>query len=220
MTINIRDIQHYMYCPRRFALMRINEDWAENVFVVRANIMHENVHSGRHNVKSTSKIEKSSVAIYNDELDIYGVADCVEFEKSEKGTAVEKLGGNYIVRLVEYKPTQPRDGAIRETDAIQVFAQKLCADYVWHCRSEGWLYYSDTRKRVRLPFEEEYDRYYGLLTGLLGEMRACIDSGLIPPKRSGQQCGGCSIENLCIPKTAKYDVKSFALKDDGVCENF
>ena len=29
-TINIRDIQHYMYCPRRFALLEVNDDWAEN----------------------------------------------------------------------------------------------------------------------------------------------------------------------------------------------
>ena len=29
-TINIRAIQHYMYCPRRFALLEINDDWEEN----------------------------------------------------------------------------------------------------------------------------------------------------------------------------------------------
>ena len=45
-TINIRDIQHYMYCPRRFALLEVNDDWAENAFVVKANLLHENVHSG------------------------------------------------------------------------------------------------------------------------------------------------------------------------------
>ena len=37
-TINIRDIQHYMYCPRRFALLEVNDDWAENAFVVKANL--------------------------------------------------------------------------------------------------------------------------------------------------------------------------------------
>ena len=42
-TINIRDIQHYMYCPRRFALLEVNDDWAENAFVVKANLLHENV---------------------------------------------------------------------------------------------------------------------------------------------------------------------------------
>ena len=220
MTINIRDIQHYMYCPRRFALTRVNGDWAENAFVVMANIMHENVHSGRHNVKSSSKIEKSSVALYNDELDIYGVADCVEFEKSAGGCAVPGLEGRYKVKLVEYKPTQPRDGEIRETDAIQVFAQKLCADYVWHCDSEGWLYYSDTRKRVRLPFDTDFDRYYALLTGLLAGMRSCLENGFIPPKPQGQQCGGCSVENLCLSKTVKYDVKSLVIKGEDVCESF
>lgn len=48
-TINIRDIQHYMYCPRRFALLEVNDDWAENAFVVKANLLHENVHSGERN---------------------------------------------------------------------------------------------------------------------------------------------------------------------------
>ncbi len=39
--INIRTIQHYMYCPRRFGLLEIENAWAENVSVVLANIMHE-----------------------------------------------------------------------------------------------------------------------------------------------------------------------------------
>ena len=32
--INIRTIQHYMYCPRRFGLLEIENAWAENVSVV------------------------------------------------------------------------------------------------------------------------------------------------------------------------------------------
>jgi len=51
-TINIRDIQHYMYCPRRFALLEVNDDWAENAFVVKANLLHENVHSGERNFEN------------------------------------------------------------------------------------------------------------------------------------------------------------------------
>lgn len=37
--INIRTIQHYMYCPRRFGLLEIENAWVENVSVVLANIM-------------------------------------------------------------------------------------------------------------------------------------------------------------------------------------
>ena len=48
LTIRLRSIQHYMYCPRRYALMALNRDWNENAFVVRANLLHEHVHDGSH----------------------------------------------------------------------------------------------------------------------------------------------------------------------------
>ena len=176
--INIRTIQHYMYCPRRFGLLEIENAWAENVSVVLANIMHENVHSG-----------------------------------NKDGVPIDGLDGKYTVRLVEYKPTQPKDGSIRETDAIQVFAQKLCADYIWKCNSEGCIYYADTRKRVKLPFDEEYDRYKVLLDDLVGKMQNVMESGVIPPKIKGQKCSGCSIKDLCMPKTKKYSIKQLIEED-------
>ena len=77
--INIRTIQHYMYCPRRFGLLEIENAWAENVSVVLANIMHENVHLGKHQFKSNNKVDLSSVTLYNDEHELYGDADCLEF---------------------------------------------------------------------------------------------------------------------------------------------
>ena len=42
--ITIRSIQHYMYCPHRWGLLEIDKAWAENVFVTKANLMHERVH--------------------------------------------------------------------------------------------------------------------------------------------------------------------------------
>ena len=196
--INIRTIQHYMYCPRRFGLLEIENAWTENVSVVLANIMHENVHSGKHQFKSNNKVVLSSVTLYNDELDLYGVADCIEFCKNKDGVPIDGIDGKYTVRLVEYKPTQPKDGSIRETDAIQVFAQKLCAD---------------TRKRVKMPFDEEYDRYKALLDDLVGKMQNVMESGVIPPKIKGQKCSGCSIKDLCMPKTKKYSIKQLIEED-------
>ena len=161
--INIRTIQHYMYCQRRFGLLEIENAWAENVSVVLANIMHENVHSGKHQFKSNNKVVK--------------------------------------------------DGSIRETDAIQVFAQKLCADYIWKCNSEGCIYYADTKKRVKMPFDEEYDRYKALLDDLVGKMQNVMESGVIPPKIKGQKCSGCSIKDLCMPKMKKYSIKQLIEED-------
>ncbi|MDD6485109.1 MAG: CRISPR-associated protein Cas4 [Clostridiales bacterium] len=214
--INIRSIQHYMYCPRRFGLLEINKDWAENVFVVKANLMHERVHSGSHDYRSAKKIEMSSVAVYNDELDLYGVTDCIEFEKSSAGNEIEGLEGKYKVHIIEYKPKQPMSGEIRETDAIQVFAQMLCADYVWNCKSDGYVYYADTRKRVKLPLREEFDRYYALLKELMQNMKNCMESGVIPPRVKGQNCSGCSVKDVCMPANKKYEVKKLVMSEEDI----
>lgn len=209
MTINIRSIQHYMYCPRRFGLLEINNDWAENAYVVKANIMHENVHSSEHSYKTKLKHVLSSVAVYNDlpELDLYGIIDCIEFIKDPHGTFIDTLKGNYNVKIIEYKPQKPKNMEYNETDAIQVYAQKLCADYVWNCNSECYIYYSNVKQRVKLNFSNIDISYYNSLVKMLSDMRNILTQGIIPLKKKGQKCSGCSLKDICMPKCIHYNIK-------------
>ena len=209
-TVNIRNIQHYMYCPRRYALLEINKDWAENAFVVKANLLHEHVHDGSHEFSDSRKAVRSSVIVYNDEpqYDLYGVTDCVEFIRDRNGVQITGLDGTYKVRIVEYKPKAPKDAPFHESDAIQVFAQKICADYIWKCDSEAFIYYSDKRKRVKLPFDEEFSKYDSILRELLNGMREILDRNMIPEKSKAQKCSGCSISDICFPKKTRYSVRA------------
>lgn len=208
-SINIRTIQHFMYCKRRWGLLEINRDWSENAFVVKANILHENVHDGTHSFSDKNKTVRSSVSVYNDkeEYDLYGLADCVEFIKDKNGVEINGLNGLYSVKVIEYKPTTPAVGEFNETDAIQVFAQKLCADFVWGCNCECFIYYSDKRKRVRLPFDTEFEKYDKTLRALLSEMRGYISENSIPERIKGQKCSGCSVKDICFPKSNEYSVR-------------
>ena len=36
--IALRDLQHFLYCPHRWGLMHIDCAWAENYYVVKANL--------------------------------------------------------------------------------------------------------------------------------------------------------------------------------------
>lgn len=120
------------------------------------------------------------------------------------------IKSNPIVRinlLTVPKPKPPKECAYHETDAIQVFAQKLCADFIWGCDAEGIIYYSETKKRVRLPFDSMYVQYEKALKELLCEMRQFIDKHEIPLRRKGQKCTGCSMKEMCFYKTAAYSVK-------------
>ena len=121
-SINIRDIQHYMYCPRRYAMLTINRDWNENAFTVKASLLHEHVHDGSHSYSNRCKVVRSAVAIYNDlpEYDIYGITDCVEFIRDDEGVEIMGLVGKYKVRLVEYKPKAPKVASFNETDYKQL----------------------------------------------------------------------------------------------------
>ncbi|MDY3791804.1 MAG: CRISPR-associated protein Cas4 [Oscillospiraceae bacterium] len=205
-SVNIRAIQHFLYCPRRFGLLEINGDWAENASVVMGNIIHERVHSGDWGT-CRNGYSMTAVTLYNDELDIYGVSDCIEFSPDTNGDYIGRDGKRYTVTLVEYKPTRPKNGEISLPDSVQVFAQKLCADKVFGCNCRGAVYYADVRKRTLLPFDSEYEKYYELVTGLISQMRDILESGEIPLRKKGQHCSGCSLENVCMPKCESYSVK-------------
>ena len=45
---------------------------------------------------------------YNDDYDIFGVTDCIEFVRCTNGIAIGEYEGSFQVRIVEYKPKAPK----------------------------------------------------------------------------------------------------------------
>lgn len=203
--IAIRSIQHYMYCPHRWGLLEIDRAWAENAFVTKANLMHNRVHDPERNYMSRGKRVYTSVPVYHDgeAYNLYGVTDCLEITEDNKGVSIDGREEKYRISIVEYKPTKPRDKDYHQEDLIQVFAQKICVDYVFGCDCDAVLYYADVKKRMALPLRENFDMYDGQLKKLLKEMRVNFEQGVIPPIRKGQKCSGCSMKDLCMPSMKK-----------------
>ena len=184
--IAIRSIQHYLYCPHRWGLMEIDCAWAENYFVVKANLAHERVHSTADRLSRGKKVY-TAVNVWNDDWGLYGELDCLE-----------EAAGAWTI--VEHKPTQPKSGDHREEDVMQVFAQKLCVDSLFGCDCDAAIYYTDVRRRVPVRFPDDLATR---LSALLSEMRSFKQQGVIPPVRNGQNCSGCSMKDLCLPTASK-----------------
>ena len=203
--ISIRSIQHYMYCPHRWGLLEIDKAWAENAFVTKANLMHNRVHDPERNYRSRGKKVYTSVPVYNDldEYNLYGVTDCLEITEDKNGISIDGSQEKYNICIVEYKPTKPKNEEYHEEDLMQVFAQKICVDYVFGGNSEAVLYYADVKKRIKLPLKENFEVYNRQLIKLLEEMRINLEQGVIPPIRKGQKCNGCSMKDLCMPSVKK-----------------
>lgn len=189
--IAIRSIQHYLYCPHRWGLLEIDCAWAENVFVTKANLLHDRVHNPKASYSSSGKKCYTSVSVYNDksEYNLYGVTDCIEVTGDEKCNLC----------IVEYKPSKPKNKDYNFDDLMQVFAQKICVDYIFNCDCDGVLYYADVKKRIRLPLKENFSEYDDILKRTLAEMRDLISKGKIPEIVKNHNCSGCSMKDICMP---------------------
>lgn len=183
--ITIRSLQHYLYCPHRWGLMEIDRAWAENYFVVKANSLHERVHSGDSYTLRGRKVF-TDMEVWDDSIGLIGKVDCVECNNDK-------------FCIVEYKPTKPKSGDIRPEDAMQLFAQKLCVDKTLHTNCGTAIYYGDVKKRFLIDYSDDYDIWLAELSKTLSELRQFIQTGTIPPIRKGQKCSGCSMKDLCMP---------------------
>lgn len=199
--IAIRSIQHFLYCPHRWGLLEIDRAWAENAFVTKANLMHDRVHDPDRSYTLKGKKVYTSVSVCNDEsaYNLYGVTDCIEATASSDGVAICGGTQKYRLCIVEYKPTKPKNGLWNPDDLMQVFAQKICVDFVFGGDCDASIYYADVKKRVSLPLKENFSEYDAQLKSVLKEMRYCLENGIIPPVRKNQNCGGCSLKDICMP---------------------
>lgn len=199
--IAIRSIQHYLYCPHRWGLLEIDRAWAENAFVTKANFMHERVHDPDKKYTIRGRKVFTSVPVYNDlkEYNLYGVTDCLEMVENKKGILIPGFPSRYQISIVEYKPTKPKNRDYNEDDLMQVFAQKICVDYVFGGNCDAVLYYADVKRRIPLPLEENFQEYDRKLKSILKDMRERLAKGVIPPIRKKQNCSGCSMKDMCMP---------------------
>lgn len=204
--ITIRSIQHYLYCPHRWGLLEIDRAWAENIYVTKANLLHERVHDPENQYALRGKKVFTSVPVYYDlePYYLYGIIDCLELTKDKAGITVDESEEKYHLCIVEYKPTHPKDGLYREDDFMQVYAQKLCTDYVFGGDCDGSIYYADVKKRVRLPLRENKEILDEKLKQILSEMRMYLNTGTIPKILKGQKCSGCSMKDLCMPNLKPF----------------
>ena len=95
-------IQHFAFCRRQWALIHIEQQWAENYRTADGRLMHHHVHDGNFREKRGDVIITRAMKIASAELGISGECDVVEFHQVQDGIALNGLDGTYqvILRLV------------------------------------------------------------------------------------------------------------------------
>jgi len=187
----ISALQHYAYCPRQFALIHIEQAWAENFFTAHGNLLHERVDSYESEQRGNTRYERSVAVLSNQHL-IRGKLDLLEIE--------DKPAKKYFP--VEYKRGKPKQEA---WDKIQLCAQALCLEEMRNITiKEGALWYWQIRKREPVSFDKQLRT---VTKNTIEGAHAVLTSGKTPmPTVIKLRCRACSLVDLCEPEVWWFSV--------------
>ena len=121
----ISGIQHFKFCRRQWALIHIEQQWAENVHTVEGELMHRKVHDPYLTEKRKDVILVRALSIASREMGVSGECDLVDFHSCEDGVSLQGHRGLFSLYPVEYKKGKPK---LTEEDKLQLAAQALCLE--------------------------------------------------------------------------------------------
>ncbi len=188
----VRMVNEYEYCPRLAYLEWVQGEWADSSDTVDGRYQHRRVDKkgGKlpepDQADDDEKLHARSITLSSNRLGIIAKIDLIEAE------------GNVVVP-VEYKrgkrPHVARGAYLPEL--VQVCAQGLIlAEHGYQC-DEGALYFTASRERVKVVFDEQLRQQ--TLSAING-LRLVAASGRIPPPlEDSPKCPRCSLVSICLP---------------------
>lgn len=201
-------IQHFSFCRRQWALIHIEQQWAENERTVAGELMHRKAHDSYLYEKRGGVIVSRGMPVLSRDMGVSGVCDIVEFQAADDGITLHGQEGQYKVYPVEYKKGSPKD---TEMDILQLAAQALCLEEMLSCNiEEGAIYYGEVKRREKVFFSEELKKR---VRDSFREMHQLYDKRYTPRVKWSKSCNACSLKDICLPKLGKTPgVKDYILK--------
>jgi CRISPR-associated exonuclease Cas4 len=181
-------LQHWLYCPRQFALIHLDQIWADNRFTAEGSVLHEKAHEGSTKNRPGLRISRT-LPVRSLTLGLSGQCDIVEFH----------YNGPTLTRIlpVEYKRGKPK---AHRADEVQVCAQAMCLEEMLQFRIDsGCLFYGEKRRRTEVLFGDDLRN---LVASAAQAAHDCLNAGKLPPATyHPKRCDDCSLIDACQPKT-------------------
>ena len=200
-------LQHFKFCWRQWALIHLEQQWAENYRTVDGELMHSNAHDADFRESRGDLIITRGISVFSPTLGVSGQCDVLEYRRGEAGIPIRGKEGLWQPFPVEYKRGSPREDT---GDALQLCGQAMCLEEMLCCAiPEGALYYGEIRRRVPVAFTEELREE---VRQMLAQMHELYHRGHTPKVKPTKSCNACSLKELCLPKLMKSRSVSDYLK--------
>ena len=204
-------IQHYMFCPRQWALIHIEQQWADNRLTAEGEMLHKNVDNPNYRQKNGDTITLRAVHVASHMLGLYGICDAIELIPSDtKDNAIThpRYTGYWKPYPIEYKRGHRKPD---ECDEVQLAAQVICLEEMYGIHiAEAALFYNETRHRISVTIDDQLRQ---LTSDLSTAMHKAFEKGITPLAVDRQGCKKCSLFDICIPElTQKNNVSQYLKK--------
>jgi len=192
-------IQHMAFCERQWALIHIEQAWAEDVRTMEGKHLHERTDNPFEDETRKDVRAVRAMPVISKNLGLRGVADVVEFHRTKDAVAgvtvcLKNRKGWWRPYPVEYKRGRPKPD---DRDAVQLCAQAIALEEMMGVSIEsGFLYYGQTRHREEIIFTQKLRAHVEQLAGLMHKM---ITEGKTPKAKKGKHCSLCSLKEICQP---------------------
>lgn len=198
-------IQRFAFCRREWALIHIENQWAENLYTIEGNLFHERTHDETQREKRGDMLILRRLSIFSPILGLSGQCDVVEFHAAPTGVPLRGEEGLWRPYPVEYKRGKPKS---HQADELQLCAQAMCLEEMLCCAiSEGSLFYGETRRRTRVALDESLRQQ---VKALCEEMHQLYKRGYTPKVKPTKSCNACALKELCLPSLSqKRPVKDY-----------
>lgn len=90
--LQLSGLQHFSFCRRQWALIHLEQQWAENLLTVQGNILHEKAHDGDIRELRGDVLTTRGMKIHSPTLGVSGECDVVEFRRSADGVPLSGRG--------------------------------------------------------------------------------------------------------------------------------
>jgi len=191
-------IQHYAFCKRQWALIHIEQQWADNLRTVEGELLHKKAHDKCASEKRGDVITSRGMPIHSNELGISGECDVVEFHRDESGVELFGREGRFSITPIEYKKGKPKTDDI---DILQLTAQAICLEEMLCCHIDcGYLYYGETRHRLSVIFDASLRQK---VADVFNDMHRMYERSHTPKVKRTKACNACSLKDICLPVLCK-----------------
>jgi CRISPR-associated exonuclease Cas4 len=191
----ISGIQHFIYSPRQWAIIHVEQQWSENFQTFAGRELHNRADDPYIKEKRGDLIISRALPVSSHRLGVYGVCDAVEWKADKDGVSIKGHRGTFIPTVVEYKRGKTK---VDHSDKLQVAAYVVCLEEMLKCHlSQGVLFYFKTRHREIVAVDQPLRVELG---ATVARMHEYFRDGYTPPITSTDEGKKSSLDEIVPPE--------------------